>query len=128
MNLGRKDEALSSINEALNLAEDVKVDDSERQKVKINLKNQRDILLEHKTITLDDENHSNKDLSVKNSNQKLPAFSDDVKLYYDDVRGRYGVATKDLEPGTVVLEESPVSSVLKPQYYKTHCNHCFAFD
>ena len=39
-----------------------------------------------------------------NTNPQVPAFQDSVRIEYDEVRGRYGVATRDLMPGEVVLQ------------------------
>ena len=37
-------------------------------------------------------------------NPQVPAFQDSVRIEYDEVRGRYGVATRDLAPGEVILQ------------------------
>ena len=58
-------------------------------------------------------------------NPHLPAFSDAIELKYDEYRGRYGIAARDIEAGTVVLEEHPVGARLKRQYTITHCDQCF---
>ena len=42
----------------------------------------------------------------KSPNPQVPAFQDSVRIEYDEVRGRYGVATRDLVPGEVILQVS----------------------
>ena len=42
--------------------------------------------------------------SPKCPNPQVPAFQDSVRIEYDEVRGRYGVATRDLVPGEVILQ------------------------
>ena len=37
-------------------------------------------------------------------NPQVPAFTDSVRIEYDEVRGRYGVAVRDLVPGEVILQ------------------------
>ena len=42
--------------------------------------------------------------SIARPNPQVPAFEDSVRIEYDEVRGRYGVATRDLMPGEVILQ------------------------
>lgn len=58
------------------------------------------------------------------TNPLLPAYSDAVTLKYDPVRGRHGVATRDVPAGTVLLLESPVAARLRPPFLASHCSHC----
>ena len=43
----------------------------------------------------------------------------------DMTRGRYVVTSDDLSEGEVIFSEEPYSSVLLPDQYSTHCNHCY---
>ena len=43
-------------------------------------------------------------LCSRTSNPQVPAFQDSVRIEYDEVRGRYGVAVRDLVPGEVILQ------------------------
>ena len=78
----------------------------------------------------------------KNTNPQVPAFQDSVRIEYDEVRGRYGVATRDLMPGEVILQvcwlliplqlfiglfyqESPVAMMLKPGLGSDYCDTCW---
>merc|ERR1712142_192995 len=63
---------------------------------------------------------------VLEPNPILPAFSNAIRLVYDEVRVRYGVATRDIDPGTVLLEEKPVAAILKHQHSMTYCDHCLS--
>lgn len=63
-------------------------------------------------------------VNMSTLNSSVPVFQDIVKIVYSPDRGRYGVATRDLFPGDVVLQEKPLASVLKPQYRKQYCDTC----
>lgn len=58
-------------------------------------------------------------------NAIYPAASDAIQIDYDDIRGRYATATKNIEPGEVVLVEKSHSGVLLAEYSSTHCQNCF---
>ncbi|CAL7952534.1 unnamed protein product [Xylocopa violacea] len=39
--------------------------------------------------------------------------------------GKRAIATKRIEPGQRVITEPPLAAVLLPEYFGTHCHHCF---
>ena len=59
-------------------------------------------------------------------NPAVPAFRDSVRICYSEDRGRYGVATRDLQPGETVLTERPVAAALKPEHAAHYCDACWA--
>lgn len=62
---------------------------------------------------------------TEKANPQYPAASTAIKIDSDDVRGRFAVATRDIEAGEVVLIEKPHSGVLLAEFSKTHCQNCF---
>lgn len=58
-------------------------------------------------------------------NPKYPMASEAINIEYDNVRGRYASATRDITAGEVLLTEKPYSGVLLAEYSKTHCQNCF---
>ena len=64
------------------------------------------------------------EINMESVNQRVPAFQDSVSIQYSEGRGRYGVATRDLCPGDVVLTEKPLSSVVKHQLRLQYCDNC----
>lgn len=58
-------------------------------------------------------------------NQLYPAASEAVEIDFDETKGRFAVATKDIVAGETVLVEKPHSGVLLGEYSKTHCQNCF---
>ena len=59
-------------------------------------------------------------------NSTVPAFSSCVEIMWEEGRGRYGVATRDLLPGTEILQERPLAAKLKAEHRGEYCDHCLA--
>ena len=59
-------------------------------------------------------------------NEKVPAFSECVEVRWSEGRGRYGVATRDLQPGTEMLQESALAVKLKPEHRADYCDWCLS--
>lgn len=59
------------------------------------------------------------------NNPQYPAASDAIRIDQDEIRGRFGIATRDIPVGEILLVEKPQSSVLLGNYSKTHCQDCF---
>ena len=57
-------------------------------------------------------------------NETVPAFSSCVEIQWSEGRGRYGVATRDLLPGTELLQERPLAAKLKGEQRGEYCDHC----
>ena len=56
---------------------------------------------------------------------KFPAFSEAVAVQYDPFRGRYCVASKDIEAGELLAVETPFVWLLDKEAAREHCWHCF---
>ena len=67
------------------------------------------------------------DKSMAQQHPKFPSFSDAISVQYDPqgVRGRYCVASRDIEPGELVAVETPFVWMLDKDSTKAHCWHCF---
>jgi len=59
------------------------------------------------------------------SNTKLPNASSCLSLKYSEHEGRHLVASKDLPEGSIIISEHPYAAVLLPQWFDTHCQHCY---
>ena len=57
-------------------------------------------------------------------NPLLPALSSAVRIQYEAGRGRFGVATRDIPAGSLVLVEQPFVSCLDVEREEDHCGHC----
>ncbi|XP_076627679.1 protein-lysine N-methyltransferase SMYD4 [Colletes latitarsis] len=64
---------------------------------------------------------------IENCNPLYPACSKAVEIKDDggDV-GRHAVATKNIEPGEILVIEKPHCALLLPEYRLTHCHCCFS--
>ena len=61
---------------------------------------------------------------IKEPNQQFPAFSRSVSLKYEEGRGRFGVAARDVVLGELLCVERPALSFLHPEPGLA-CSHCF---
>eukprot|EP00093_Oithona_nana_P003709 03709.XXX_1099_2702_1 [CDS] Oithona nana genome sequencing. len=64
---------------------------------------------------------------LKQPHTSFPALSQAVAVQYDPkgVRGRYCVASRDIEPGELLAVETPFVWLLDKEAAKEHCWHCF---
>jgi len=124
VNIGRKKEAEENFNLAFKFLELSNCKENERSRIRQNIKNQLKQVDSLSKIELSDDKVTR--IEMGDSNPILPGFSSAVEVLHDAVRGRYGVATQDIEPGTRILEEKPVASILKEQHKTTHCDHCLS--
>jgi len=63
------------------------------------------------------------DLPTKNS--LYPVMSDAVTFKYEDARGRFAVASRDITVGDVLTVEKAIVSHMLPEYMGKNCSHCF---
>jgi len=59
------------------------------------------------------------------NNERFPGASDAFDVRYHQDRGRYGVASRDVAVGEVLLIETPYVSVLSADAYELRCYNCF---
>ena len=123
VHLGRPKEAAESLDKAIQTVVKANINEKEKAKIKTSLTNDKKNIIAVDSKSTDEIKPNSETFSEK-SNCKVPAFSSHIKIAYDDVRGRYGVATRDLSPGHVILQESPVAAVLKPQFCLQYCDTC----
>ena len=56
-----------------------------------------------------------------------PNFSSCVDIQFEVERGRFGVASRDIEVGEVIIFEAPVGSKLRNRYSGDHCDNCMRY-
>ena len=97
----------NSFSEALKFT---KLNDLEKNKIIANIEKERKNLPSGKSNCDQNDIIITKPREIipcsKSPNPQVPAFQDSVRIEYDEVRGRYGVATRDLVPGEVILQVS----------------------
>ena len=64
---------------------------------------------------------------LKEPHPKFPNFSNSISVQYDPegVRGRYCVASRDIEAGELLAVETPFVWLLDKDSCRAHCWHCF---
>ncbi|XP_063988107.1 SET and MYND domain-containing protein DDB_G0273589-like isoform X2 [Diachasmimorpha longicaudata] len=58
-------------------------------------------------------------------NPEYPGLSRRVEIRESPDVGRHAVAASDVRVGDTLATEPPLASCLLPDYYGTHCHHCF---
>jgi len=59
------------------------------------------------------------------ASERFPGASDAFDVRYAAERGRYGVASRDVAVGEVLLVEAPYVSVLSADAFQLRCYNCF---
>lgn len=52
--------------------------------------------------------------------------SDAVEIRETSVAGKHAVAATEIHPGDTLIVEPPLAGCLLPEFYGTHCQHCYA--
>jgi len=70
--------------------------------------------------------HAPKELpKISRRNPKYPAVSDAIEFRYEEGRGRYAVAARDVDVGEFICVENPIVSHMLPDFMGSNCTHCF---
>lgn len=59
-------------------------------------------------------------------NSGLRWLSDALEIRETATAGKHAVATVEIHPGDILIAEPPLASCLLPEFYGTHCQHCYA--
>jgi len=62
---------------------------------------------------------------IPNKNPLYPVMSDAVTFKYEEARGRFAVASRDIVVGDVLTVEKAIVSHMLPEYMGRNCTHCF---
>ncbi|XP_069705768.1 SET and MYND domain-containing protein 4-like [Periplaneta americana] len=126
--LGRLNSAKTSLEEAINWLSSASALSSEKKQVtELELKNLMQKLENfnsEESNFLTDSKETQLPHCSYNPNSEIPSASDCVELKYVPEFGRYIAATRNLEPGDVLVVEKPFASVLLQEHFKTHCYNC----
>ncbi|XP_072758789.1 SET and MYND domain-containing protein 4 isoform X1 [Anoplolepis gracilipes] len=49
-----------------------------------------------------------------------------LEIRETSVAGKHAVATTEIHPGDILIVEPPLAGCLLPEFYGTHCQHCYA--
>ncbi|XP_011685059.1 PREDICTED: SET and MYND domain-containing protein 4-like [Wasmannia auropunctata] len=59
-------------------------------------------------------------------NSELRWSSGALEIRETTTAGKHAVATAEIHPGDILLVEPPLAGCLLPEFYGTHCQHCYA--
>jgi len=62
---------------------------------------------------------------IPKQNELYPVMSDAVTFKYEEARGRFAVASRDITVGDVLTVEKAIVSHMLPEYMGKNCTHCF---
>merc|ERR1712012_1291634 len=62
---------------------------------------------------------------IPNKNSLYPVMSDAITFKYEENRGRFAIASRDIVVGEVLTVEKAIVSHMLPEYMGRNCTHCF---
>ena len=68
---------------------------------------------------------SDDDLIIDDPSEFMESAHASVEIKYEPGRGRFAVAARDIEIGTTLFREIPLTYTLNPERFGTHCQNCF---
>lgn len=114
------DEALSWIENQVSISErdqmKKKLEDGYRKEVEV-----------RKTFSNEEIDSALAEFFYQNASDEIPCASNSVELEYDQNYGRHLVASRDIRPGEIILNERPYTMVTKNPYRYSHCWGCSEF-
>lgn len=70
-------------------------------------------------------NETGEEIGIDDRHEILESAHAAVEIRYAQGRGRYAVASRDIEIGTTLFREQPLTCTLHPDRFGTNCQHCF---
>ena len=130
--LGRFDEALEALGRLDSSLSLTKLEPDQRSSIARNADKKMDFC---RSAVVEPPAPKNSSASVKDevtvpaisgtNSERFPGASDAFDVRYHQDKGRYGVASRDVEVGEVLLVETPYVSVLSADVYEVRCYQCF---
>jgi len=62
---------------------------------------------------------------IPRKNELYPVMSDAITFKYEEARGRFAIASRDITVGEVITVEKAIVSHMLPEYMGKNCTHCF---
>lgn len=59
-------------------------------------------------------------------NSELRWSSGSLEIRETTAAGKHAVATREIHPGDILVVEPPLAGCLLPEFYGTHCQHCYS--
>eukprot|EP00090_Calanus_glacialis_P007248 TRINITY_DN15692_c0_g1_i1.p1 TRINITY_DN15692_c0_g1~~TRINITY_DN15692_c0_g1_i1.p1 ORF type:complete len:671 (-),score=156.98 TRINITY_DN15692_c0_g1_i1:49-2061(-) len=113
-------EAQESLEMASLLVQKSKLKEDDKHKFKQEIKNTMQTKMEQDVKNT----HNIAFPTILEQHPALPGLCDKIDVRYNSEQGRHSLATQSIEPGEVVITDSPVTWCLSFNYALTHCHHC----
>ncbi|XP_044596476.1 SET and MYND domain-containing protein 4-like [Cotesia glomerata] len=139
--LKNNSKAISSFQKTLTCLDDTKLSLKKKQKLEMDVRMMLAVMEKGKELN---KSKDTKKSTAQNGSEKLkqsapkrqvpkipdcnplyPNCSSSVEIRESPDVGRYGVATRDIEPGELLMVEKPINVVLLTEYRLTNCHYCF---
>ena len=59
---------------------------------------------------------------------QYPSLSSTIQIKYEQERGRFGIAKRDIKAGEVLVFENPTAAKIKRMHQKDHCENCLRYE
>ena len=66
------------------------------------------------------------DVFIEERSSQFESAHAAVEIRYEKGRGRYAVASRDIDMGTTLFREKALAYSLNPEKFGTNCQHCFS--
>lgn len=63
---------------------------------------------------------------ASDENPRLPGASTLLDIEETENAGKRAIAAEPIEPGDRLVVEAPYAATLLPEFFGTHCQHCFS--
>lgn len=63
---------------------------------------------------------------ASDENPRLPGASTLLDIEETENAGKRAIAVEPIEPGDRLVVEAPYAATLLPEFFGTHCQHCFS--
>ncbi|XP_057327900.1 SET and MYND domain-containing protein 4 [Microplitis mediator] len=127
-------QAIESFKKTLTNLDDTKLPLEKKQKLEMDIRMMLAVMEKGKELNKSNKNKNNL-VKQSTSRSELPKIVDCNPLYPNcssavEIRetadaGRHGIATRDIEPGEVLMVEKPHSAMLLGEYRLKNCHYCF---
>lgn len=83
----------------------------------------------YKSVTKSEKILDEEDIipEIKSPSEKYPCASDGIDIQYSKTFGRHIVATRDIDPGEILVVDRKFVSYLDDRKVHNYCNHCTKF-
>merc|ERR1711936_139209 len=121
MNIGQSFEAQESLEMSSLLVQKSKLKDEDKVKFKLDIKNTMQTEISETNEKSEDKVNFP---TILEPHLAIPGLCDKIDVRYNLDQGRHSIVTQPIEPGEVIITDSPVTWCLSYNFSLSHCHHC----